>query len=87
MASDTTTAARNVADHFVAVAQVDCAMHSGNLGLKYAMDMAENYCNVNDERVINTPGSNGVAFTIANQAIKNLKALIVYLETPHSAAP
>ena len=82
VASDTTAAARNVADHFVAVAQVDCAMHCGNLGLKYAMGMSENYCNINGERVISTPGSNGVPFTIANQAIKKLKAVIVYLGTP-----
>ena len=82
----TTAAARNVANHFEDVAQVDCAMHSGYLGLKYAMGK-QRICNINGQRVINTPGSNGVAFTTANEAIKKLKALIVDLETPHSAAP
>ena len=80
--SDTTAAARNVANHFQAAAQVDCVMHGGNFGLKYAMGISENYCNIDRQRVINTPGSNGVAFTTANEAIKKLKALIVYLGTP-----
>jgi len=82
VASDTTAAARNVADHFEAAAQVDCVMYGGNLGLKYAMGMSESYCNIEGQRVINTSGSNGAALTVANDAMKKLKAFINYLGTP-----
>jgi len=69
--SDTTGAARNVADHFEDAAQIDCSMHLGNLGLKYAMGICDNHGVQNGERVMTTPGANGKAFTASLDAIKN----------------
>ena len=40
--SDTTSSARNVAQDFEDSTQIDCNMHSANLGLKYALGISDN---------------------------------------------
>eukprot|EP00957_Ditylum_brightwellii_P121734 9283807-Ditylum_brightwellii.AAC.1 len=48
--SNTTGAARNVADHFEDSSQNNCKMHLSQSGIKYAMDM-------DGEKFVVTPGA------------------------------
>lgn len=82
--SDTTSSARNVARDFEDSTQIDCSMHSANLGLKYGLGISENYTTDRSSRVrtLVTPGADGEAFTEANNAISKLRALVKYFGTP-----
>ena len=79
--ADTTGCARNVADHFDDASQIDCAMHSGSLGLQYAFGMKDNTRNTAGIRTIITPGSNGVPYTAADEAVKDCWSLVDFCTT------
>ena len=86
--SDTTSSARNVAEDFEDSLQIDCNMHSANLGLKYALGISDNFITnrLTRVRTVVTPGSDGEAFTEATVAISKMRTLVKFFGTPDRRA-
>eukprot|EP00957_Ditylum_brightwellii_P205031 15341889-Ditylum_brightwellii.AAC.1 len=80
--SDTTAAARYVADHFPDSSQNDCKMHAIQLAIKYSMGLVDNTVTIDCVVHIVTPGAEDERYDAAIIAISKLRKVVKFIGTP-----
>ena len=70
--TDTSGAARHVANYFDGTSQIDCAILDGSFGIPCVMRILENTATVDGQKTVTTLRSYGIRYSVASHAIKGM---------------